>query len=191
VNPEGLDPDAVIEHKKKTGSVLGFPGTKEVSNDELLTIECDVLIPAALENVIRGDNAAEINTKVIAEAANGPTTPAADKILFDRGIPVLPDILANAGGVTISYFEWVQNNENEQWEEDEVNGKMKAKMLKSTEAVVETQKRINASLAELDAARKQRGLDGDKLVEIDLRTAAYVLAISRVAEVTLERGIWP
>ncbi len=191
MNPEGLDPDAVIEHKKKTGSVLGFPGTKEVSNDELLTIECDVLIPAALENVIRGDNAAEINTKVIAEAANGPTTPAADKILFDRGIPVLPDILANAGGVTISYFEWVQNNENEQWEEDEVNGKMKAKMLKSTEAVVETQKRINASLAELDAARKQRGLDGDKLVEIDLRTAAYVLAISRVAEVTLERGIWP
>ena len=191
VNPEGLDPDAVIAHKKKTGSVVGFPGSKEVSNDELLTIECDVLIPAALENVIRGDNAAEINTKVIVEAANGPTTPAADKILFDRGIPVLPDILANAGGVTISYFEWVQNNENEQWEENEVNGKMKAKMLRSTEGVIETQKQINASLAELDAARKKRGLDGDKLVEIDLRTAAYVLAISRVAEVTLEGGIWP
>jgi glutamate dehydrogenase (NAD(P)+) len=191
VNTDGLDPDAVIEHKKKTGSVLGFPGTKEVSNEELLTIECDVLIPAALENVIRGDNAAEINTKVIAEAANGPTTPAADKILFERGIPVLPDILANAGGVTISYFEWVQNNENEQWEEEEVNGKMKVKMLRSTEAVIEMQKRINSSLDDLEAARRKRGLDGDKLEKIDLRTAAYVLAVSRVADVTLERGIWP
>ena len=189
--PEGLDPDAVIEHKKKTGSVVGFPGTKEVSNEELLTIPCDILIPAALENVIRGDNAAEISAKVIVEAANGPTTPAADAILFDRGIPVLPDILANAGGVTISYFEWVQNNENEQWEEDEVNGKMKTKMLRSTDAVVDTQKRINESLDQLEAARRKRGLDGEPLQPIDLRTAAYVLAIGRVAEITLKRGIWP
>jgi glutamate dehydrogenase (NAD(P)+) len=191
VNTDALDPDAVLAHKKKTGSVLGFPGTKEVSNDELLTIECDVLIPAALENVIRGDNAAEINAKVIAEAANGPTTPTADQILLERGIPVLPDILANAGGVTVSYFEWVQNNENEQWEEDEVNGKMKAKMIKSTDAVIATQNRVNGSLGEIEAARKSRGLDGDPLSAIDLRTAAYVLAISRVADVTLERGIWP
>ncbi len=191
VNRDGLDPDAVLEHKKKTGSVVDFPDTKKISNDELLTLECDVLIPAALENVIRGDNAAEINAKVIAEAANGPTTPAADTILLERGIPVLPDILANAGGVTVSYFEWVQNNENEQWEEDAVNGKMRAKMIKSTDAVVSTQKQINDSLEVLDAARKKRGLDGAPLTRIDLRTAAYVLAIGRVADVTLQRGIWP
>jgi glutamate dehydrogenase (NAD(P)+) len=190
-NPDGLDPLDVLRHKKETGSVIGYPGTKEVSNEELLTIPCDILVPAALENVIRGDNAADINAKVIAEAANGPTTPAADKILFERGIHVLPDILANAGGVTVSYFEWVQNIENEQWEEDEVNGKMKAKMIKSTNAVIEKQKEINSSLTELDAARKKRGLDGDPLEPVDLRMAAYVLAISRVADVTLERGIWP
>jgi glutamate dehydrogenase (NAD(P)+) len=190
-NPEGLDPDKVLEHKKKTGSVVGYPGTKEVSNEEILTIPCDILIPAALENVIRGDNAAEVQAKVIAEAANGPTTPAADAILFQRGIPVLPDILANAGGVTVSYFEWVQNNENEQWEEDEVNGKMKAKMIKATEAVIEKQKEINGSLKKLETRRQERGLDGSPLAPIDLRTAAYVLAITRVAAVTLERGIWP
>jgi glutamate dehydrogenase (NAD(P)+) len=190
-NREGLDPNAVVEFKKKTGSVVGYPGSREVSNDELLTIECDILIPAALENVIRGDNAAEINTKLIAEAANGPTTPAADKILFERGIPVLPDILANAGGVTVSYFEWVQNNENEQWEEDLVNGKLLAKMNKQTDAVLEKQKEINESLAELDAASKKRTGGSDSLTPVDLRTAAYVLAITRVAEVTLKRGIWP
>jgi glutamate dehydrogenase (NAD(P)+) len=190
-NPDGLDPDAVLAFKKETGSVVGYPGSKEVSNEELLTIPCDILIPAALENVIRGDNAAEVQAKVIAEAANGPTTPAGDKILFDRGIPVLPDILANAGGVTVSYFEWVQNNENEQWEEDEVNDKMKAKMLKSTEDVIAKQKEINASLAKLEERRKARGLSGDPLMPVDLRMAAYVLAISRVAAVTLERGIWP
>jgi len=190
-NPAGLDPLDVLNHKKKTGSVVGYPGTKEVSNEEILEIPCDILVPAALENVIRGDNADRIRAKVIAEAANGPTTPAADKVLFAKGIHVLPDILANAGGVTVSYFEWVQNNENEQWEEDEVNGKMKAKMIKSTNAVLDKQKEINDSLTELEAARQSRGLDGDPLPPVDLRTAAYVLAISRVAEVTLERGIWP
>jgi glutamate dehydrogenase/leucine dehydrogenase len=190
-NAEGLDPGKVLEHKKKTGSVVGYPGTKAVDNEEILTIPCDILIPAALENVIRGDNAAEVQAKLIAEAANGPTTPAADAILFERGIPVLPDILANAGGVTVSYFEWVQNNENEQWEEDEVNGKMKAKMVKATNAVIEKQKQINGSLQELQARRRERGLGDETLAPINLRMAAYVLAISRVADVTLERGIWP
>ncbi len=190
-NPDGLDPDDVLAHKKKTGSVLGYPGAKEVTNEELLTIPCDILIPAALENVIRGDNAHEIQAKVIVEAANGPTTPAADKILSERGIIVLPDILANAGGVTVSYFEWVQNNENEQWEEDEVNGKMKTKMIRSTDAVIDMQKKINDSLADIQAARNKRGLDGEPLKPVNLRMAAYVLAISRVAEITLERGIWP
>ncbi len=191
-NPEGIDPLAAVRHKQETGSVVGFAGSREVSNEELLTIECDVLVPAALENVIRDDNAAEIQAKVIAEAANGPTTPAADKILFERGIPVLPDILANAGGVTVSYFEWVQNNENEQWDEDEVNGKMHNKMVKATDAVIDKQKQINASLEVLEAERKKQGQgDGGPLSPVDLRKAAYILAISRVAKVTLARGIWP
>ncbi|MGD8699463.1 MAG: Glu/Leu/Phe/Val dehydrogenase [Gemmatimonadales bacterium] len=190
-NPDGFDPLDVLRHKKETGSVVGYPGTKEVSNEEILTLPCDILVPAALENVIRGDNADQVQAKVIAEAANGPTTPAADKILFAKGIHVLPDILANAGGVTVSYFEWVQNNENEQWEEDEVNLKMHVKMERATDAVIDKQKEINDSLDALNGERKKRNLPGEPLEPIDLRTTAYVLAISRVARVTLERGIWP
>ncbi len=191
LNPDGLDPRAVLAFKQETGTVVGYPGAKEVSNAELLALPCDILIPAALENEIRADNAAQVQARVIAEAANGPTTPAADKILFERGIVVLPDILANAGGVTVSYYEWVQNNENEQWDEDEVNEKLRRKMFRATDAVIEKRDAINASLAELDSARKKRGAGGEPLQPVDLRTAAYVLAISRVAEVTLERGIWP
>jgi glutamate dehydrogenase (NAD(P)+) len=190
-SPKGLDPAAVLDHKKKTGSVLGYPGAREVDNQELLTIPCDILIPAALENVIRADNAHQIQAKLIAEAANGPTTPTADKILFERGIQVLPDILANAGGVTVSYFEWVQNNDYEQWDEDEVNLKMHVKMERATDAVIDKQREINGSLDDLNARRKQNGRDSFPLVPVDLRMAAYILAISRVAKVTLERGIWP
>ncbi|MHC4233511.1 MAG: Glu/Leu/Phe/Val family dehydrogenase [Planctomycetota bacterium] len=190
-NPDGFDPLDVLRHKKETGSVIGYPGAKAVSNEEILTIPCDILVPAALENVIRGDNAADINAKVIAEAANGPTTPAADKILLERGIHVLPDILANAGGVTVSYFEWVQNNEYEQWDEDEVNLKLHVKMERATDAVLDMQKEINSSLDSLNGERDMRDLPGEPLEPVDLRTAAYVLAIARVANVTLERGIWP
>jgi glutamate dehydrogenase (NAD(P)+) len=190
-NPAGLNPGAVLKHKKETGSVVGFPGSKKITNEALLTLPCDILIPAALENVIRSDNAGDVKTKIIAEAANGPTTPAADKILFEKGIPVLPDILANAGGVTVSYFEWVQNNEYDQWDEDEVNLKMHVKMERATDAVIEKQREINSSLAVLEAARKKKGLGGPPLERVDLRMAAYVLAISRVAGVVLERGIWP
>ncbi|UCF18235.1 MAG: Glu/Leu/Phe/Val dehydrogenase [Gemmatimonadota bacterium] len=190
-NPEGIDPLGALKHKQETGSVVGYGGCQEVSNEALLATPCDILIPAALENVIRADNAAQIKAKVIAEAANGPTTPAADRMLFERGIVVLPDILANAGGVTVSYYEWVQNNENEQWEEDEVNGKMRKKMVKATDAVIEKQKEINASLDALENERKKRGLGGAPLEPVDLRTAAYILAVSRVANVTLARGIWP
>ncbi|MCZ6486023.1 MAG: Glu/Leu/Phe/Val dehydrogenase, partial [Acidobacteria bacterium] len=189
--PKGLDTAAVLEHKKRTGSVVDLPDTRSVSNAELLTLPCDILIPAALENQIRRDNAPLVRARFIAEAANGPTTPAADRILFEKGVPVLPDILANAGGVTVSYYEWVQNNKNEQWDLDEVNGKLQVKMTRATEGVIEKQREINDSLDDLESQRKERDPSGDALVPVDLRTAAYVLAIERVSRVTLERGIWP
>lgn len=189
--PEGLDPAAVIEHKKRTGSVIGLKGTETISNDVLLTLECDILIPAALENQIRGDNADAVKARFIAEAANGPTTPAADRILYAKKIPILPAILASGGGVTVSYFEWVQNIENEQWDLESVNRKLRAKMVRATDAVLDEQHNLNDSLEELQALREARGLDGDPLEPVDLRTAAHVFAIRRVANVTLERGIWP
>jgi glutamate dehydrogenase (NAD(P)+) len=176
-NGRGLDLARVREHKDKAGSVLGASGTRSIANDELLTLECDILIPAALENQIRNDNAAAIRAKLVCEAANGPTTPAADRILRDRGIPVLPDILANSGGVCVSYFEWVQNNENEQWDLEEVNHKLRSKMEHATDAVLEKRTLVNRSAGEPGP--------------IDLRTAALMLAIDRVAEVMLKRGIWP
>ncbi len=188
---EGLDPAAVIDHKKRTGSVVGFPGAHDISGDDVLTVECDVLIPAALENVIRRDNAAHVRARIIAEAANGPTTPAADQVLFERGIPVLPDILANAGGVTVSYFEWVQNIETEQWEESEVNRKLLKKMNRATDAVIDTQRAVNADLVKLQAARDAAAAGDVPLSSVDLRTAAYILAIRRVAQPTIARGIWP
>src|SRR5207244_5779161 len=118
---DGISCDAALAHKKQTGSVVGLSGTTNITNDELLHIECDVLIPAAFENQIRADNVSGVKAKVIAEAANGPTTPAADAALFERGVPIIADILANSGGVTVSYFEWVQNIENEHWSEEHVN----------------------------------------------------------------------
>jgi glutamate dehydrogenase (NAD(P)+) len=172
----GLDIDAVIAHKAQTKGVVGLTGTRTIANEELLTLDCDILIPAALENQIRRDNAPAIKARFICEAANGPTTPAADRILYERGIPVLPDILANSGGVCVSYFEWVQNNENEQWDEDGVNLKLKMKMERATDAVINRQKQVNEAGGGAAA---------------DLRTAALLVAIDRVAHVALERGIWP
>src|SRR5207247_1542042 len=145
------------------------------TNDELLHLKCDILIPAAFENQIRNDNVAGVRAKVIAEAANGPTTPSADAALFDRGIPVIPDILANSGGVTVSYFEWVQNIENEHWSEDHVNEHLREKMEAATDAVLQMQIEIKDRHGE----------------NVDLRTAAFALAIKRVASVALVRGIWP
>ncbi len=172
---DGIDCAAASAHKARTGSVVGLSGTKNISNAELLHVECDVLIPAAFENQIRLDTVAGVNTRVVAEAANGPTTPAADKVLFERGIPVLPDILTNSGGVTVSYFEWVQNIENEQWSEQHVNDHLRLKMHAATDAVLQTQLQIKDS----------------KGTSVDLRTAAFALAIQRVATVALARGIWP
>ena len=164
---------------------------REVTNDELLTLPCDILIPAALENQLRADNAPDVQARMIIELANGPTTPDADAIFSDRNIPVLPDILANAGGVTVSYFEWVQNNKNEQWDEDEVNDKLLRQMRRAADSVFDTQIQVNGSLEALDAERHRLGRDGAPLGPITLRTAAYVLAVGRVAEVALDRGIWP
>jgi glutamate dehydrogenase (NAD(P)+) len=175
----GLTPAAVAAHKAKTGSVVSMPATRDLSNEELLTVDCDLLIPAALENQIRRDNSARVRARMICEAANGPTTPAADRILFDKGIPVVPDILANSGGVCVSYFEWVQNIENEQWDLEEVNHKLKTKMERATDTVIEKQANINQQ------AKNQ--VPGP----IDLRTAALIVAIERVSNVALERGIWP
>jgi glutamate dehydrogenase (NAD(P)+) len=173
---KGLDVAAVADHKQRTGNVGGLEGTKAIANEELLTLECDILIPAAMENQIRRDNAPAVRARLVCEAANGPTTPAADRILFSRGIPVVPDILANSGGVCVSYFEWVQNNENEQWDVDEVNGKLRLKMERATDTVLDRQAEIN-------------GKPG--VQKVDLRTGALLVAIERVAHVALERGIWP
>ncbi len=188
---DGFDPDEAKAHKKQTGSVVGLSGTEEISNEQLLALECDILIPAALENQIRADNADDVKARLIAEAANGPTTPAADRILYEKGIPILPDILANAGGVTVSYYEWVQNIENEQWDEEEVNAKLLRKMTRATDSVLDTRERINSTLPEIGAAREELGRGNDPLEKIDLRTAAYILAVKRVADVTMRRGIWP
>ena len=187
----GFDPAAAIEHKRATGSLLDLGGCSGVTNEELLTLPCDILIPAALENQLRADNARDVRARMVLELANGPTTPEADAIFHERGIPVLPDILANAGGVTVSYYEWVQNNKTEQWDEDEVNGKLKRIMTKATDAVLDKQDEINGSLDALTARRHEMGRDGEPLPPVDLRTAAFVVAVERVAQVTLDRGIWP
>jgi glutamate dehydrogenase/leucine dehydrogenase len=165
----GLDAAAVLAHKEATGSVAGFPGAEEIPGPSLLELECDVLIPAALENQITEANAAQVRAKLVAEAANGPTTPAADAVLHRRGIPVIPDILANGGGVTVSYYEWVQNIQDEQWDAETVDAKLKKKMVSAFHTV-------------FDIAADRR---------VDPRTAAYVLALDRVAHVTEVRGIWP
>jgi glutamate dehydrogenase (NAD(P)+) len=169
LDPKGLDPVAVAEHKRKTGSVVGFRDSATITNEELLTTECDLLVPAALENQITGKNAGQIKAQLIAEAANGPTTPEADAILESRGIAVIPDILANAGGVTVSYFEWVQSLQAYFWSERAVNLQLRDIMQRAYDEVQE------------QADREQ----------YSLRTAALCLAVSRVAEATRVRGVYP
>jgi glutamate dehydrogenase/leucine dehydrogenase len=168
-NPKGLDPNRVDAYKRETGSVTGFPGAERISNAELLELDCDILIPAAIENQIGEHNAPRIKAKVIAEAANGPTSPEADRILFERGVFLIPDILCNAGGVTVSYFEWVQDLQNLFWREATINARLKEVMVKSFNDVLETSKKH----------------------KVDMRTAAYMVAVGRVAEATLTRGIYP
>lgn len=170
-NPNGLDMDALFEYIKTSPdrTVVGFPKADAVSNTELLTLPCDILVPAALENQLNIANAEKVQAKLVVEAANGPTAPEADQIFRERGIILVPDILANAGGVTVSYFEWVQDRQSFFWEEDEINERLRRVMQNSYQAV-----------QEIADTR-----------HLDLRTAAYILAISRVAEANQVRGIYP
>jgi len=168
-NKTGLDIPKLMLHKERTGSVVGFPGSEPISAEELLALECDVLIPAALENAINGDNAAEVRAKVIAEAANGPLTREADAILEGKGVFVIPDILCNAGGVTVSYFEWVQNEQHLQWELHEVQERLERTM--------------KAAFHEVLSLHLER--------KVSMRLAANMLGIGRVAEATAVRGLYP
>ena len=168
-NPRGIDPMRAVRYKERAGTVVGMPGTSRISNEDLLTLKCDILIPAALENVITLENADQVKAKIVAEAANGPTTPHADEILARKGAFLLPDILANAGGVTVSYFEWAQNLQGFFWEEKQVNAQLETVMKRSFHDVFET-------------AKKYR---------VHMRTAAYILAIGRVADAFVVRGLFP
>lgn len=186
VNGDPLDIDAVLEYKQSHGSVVGLPETRTITNNDLLEIDCDILIPAALGQQIRRDNVDKIKAKLIVEAANGPITPDADDVLLSRGIPVLPDILANAGGVIVSFFEWVQNNKNENWKLMEVDQSLQLKMHRAVDNVIEQWQQIEKQRCENENTTNPKAL-----TPADLRTASLVLAISRLADVTLERGIWP
>jgi len=168
-NKSGMQVAALRRHKDKTGSVVGFPGAKSISNDELLETECTILIPAALENQITGKNAGKVKAKLVAEAANGPTTPEADDILYKNKILNIPDILANGGGVTVSYFEWLQNLRRDYWTEAEVNERL--------------DRNITKSFLDTFATSEKYG--------VNLRKASTVLAVNRVVEAVQLRGLWP
>ncbi len=183
---EGLDLDAVAAFKREHGTVVGVPNTRSLTNEDLITVECDILVPAAMGGQIHAGNADGVQARLVVEGANGPVTPEADAILARRGVTVLPDILANAGGVCVSYYEWVQNNENEQWDLEDVNRKMKRKMERAVDAVLARQRRLN-----LEAEATGTGDTADRPGLADLRTAAIVLSVERIADITLKRGIWP
>jgi len=167
--PKGFDPNAVAAHKQKTGKVAGYAGTDEISNEELLELDCDILIPAALENVITDKNASRIHAKIVSEGANGPTTTEADEALDEKGILVIPDILANAGGVTVSYFEWLQNLRREYWTLEEVNTKLETMMVKAFRDVYQLSNKEQAPM----------------------RTAALMLGVGRVTEAFARLGLFP
>jgi len=168
-NPHGLDPVAILDHKGHTGTVSDYPEGEQISNADLIELDCDVLVPAALGDVITAANAPRVRARIVAEAANGPTTPAADDILYDQGTLVLPDILANAGGVTVSYFEWVQGLQEFFWSEQEVNAQLERVMGHAFHSVLRV--------------AHERG--------VHMRTAAYLLAVRRVADAVTTRGIYP
>jgi glutamate dehydrogenase (NAD(P)+) len=169
IKTDGISVDALMKFKRETGSIVGFEDAKSITNDELLETECTILIPAALENQITKNNADKIKTQIIAEAANGPTTPEADEILFKKDILVIPDVLANGGGVTVSYFEWLQNLRRDYWTEEEVNERLDINITKSFYDVYDTHTKY----------------------KVDMRKAATLLAVKRVVEAINIRGLWP
>jgi glutamate dehydrogenase (NAD(P)+) len=167
-NKAGLDIPKLLEYAQQKKTVDGFPGAEPITNAELFTLGVDVLIPAALENQITIENASQIKARIIVEGANGPTTPDANRLLHERGVFIVPDILANSSGVTTSYFEWVQDRYGYFWSEKEVNERLEAKMCEAFNAVLQTSLKY----------------------QVDMRTAAYIVAINRVATVTRMRGMY-
>jgi len=165
----GIDVDAALKHKAETKSLAGLRGTKEMSPEDIVGVDCDILLPSALENAITLNNVGRVKAKIIAELANGPTTPGADRVLEDQNVCVIPDILANAGGVTVSYYEWVQDQYSFFWSEQKINDTLEQTIHTAYCSVHETAQRYNT----------------------DLRTGAYILAVGRVAEATSVRGIFP
>jgi glutamate dehydrogenase/leucine dehydrogenase len=165
----GINPDRLYVHKTKTGSVLNFDKCENITNDDLLASSCDILVPAAMENQITEKNVDSIKAKIVAEGANGPTTPRADKVLFEKGIYLIPDILANSGGVTVSYFEWVQNLTRTHWSLAEVNTKLEKKIVETFHEVEKLSKKEKS----------------------DMRTSALMLGVGRVAHAINTRGLWP
>jgi glutamate dehydrogenase (NAD(P)+) len=169
ISESGIDVDAALRHKALTRSVLGLANTKEIGCEDVLEVDCDILLPAALENAITLESVGRVKAKIIAELANGPTTPGADRVLEDQGVMIVPDILANAGGVTVSYYEWVQDLYSYFWSESEINNRLEQTMRTAFHAVHEKAQKFGT----------------------DMRTGAYILAVDRVAEATRMRGIFP
>ena len=190
-DPGGLDLEQVEAHFKATGSVQGAPGTRETGPTGPLEEACDILVPAALENQITLENVDRVKATLVIEAANGPTTPGADAILHERGIPVVPDILANAGGVVVSYFEWVQNLENEEWEANVVQERLKAKMHRATEGVVKTYHHLRHNYGEYRERWRKAAPGAPDPVFPDLRVAATATAVGRCWTALDQRGVWP
>ena len=168
-NANGIDVQRALRYSQEHGRLTNLPETEPISNAELLELPCDILVPAATEGQLTGRNASRVRARLIVEAANGPTTPDADAIFNERGIPVIPDILANAGGVTVSYFEWVQDLQRFFWAEQQINTELERIMRRSYQATYEKAQNV----------------------EVSMRMGAYLLAVTRVAEATAARGIYP
>ncbi len=187
-NERGIDLDAALAYKAEHDTLVGLPDTLSITGAGLLELACDILVPAALGNQICAHNAEAIKARLVVEAANGPVTPAADALLAQRGVPVIPDILANAGGVTVSYYEWVQNLENHRWDLELINQRLQHRMERSVDAVFD---RWQGLLDSNEAREAEERSPGVPAYPVDLRTAALVVAIERLAEVALLRGFWP